>query len=209
MKLLVVITNYRVTHLTIDCLRSIADEVSRVPGIHVAVCENGTGDDSFDLIQRAISSNNWGSWCTLTVLQTNLEFTGGNNAIIRPALQSDDPPQYVFLLNADTIVLPECVQSACGLYGRPSGSRNCEGSYQEEKDGSPLTAAFRFPSPSSEFESALKLGIVDRALKGWVVAQPESGCALRDGLAFRRQHVRAKKGLRRHRSSRRGLLHVF
>ena len=45
-KLLVVIVNYRVAHLTIDCLHSVAEEIARVPDTHVAVCENGTGDDS-------------------------------------------------------------------------------------------------------------------------------------------------------------------
>ena len=45
MKLLVVIANYRVADLTIDCLRRLADEIASVPGTHVAVCENGTGDD--------------------------------------------------------------------------------------------------------------------------------------------------------------------
>ena len=45
MKLLVVIVNYRVAQLTIDCLHSVAEEIGRVPGTQVAVCENGTGDD--------------------------------------------------------------------------------------------------------------------------------------------------------------------
>ena len=41
-KLLVVIVNYRVTDLTIDCLRSWDPEIHRVPSARVAVCENGT-----------------------------------------------------------------------------------------------------------------------------------------------------------------------
>src|ERR1022692_1957701 len=94
MKLLVVIVNYRVAHLTIDCLRSVADEIGRVPGTHVVVCENGTGDDSAARIQKAIDDNGWGSWCTPTVIHPNLGFTGGNNAILRPAMQSADSPQY-------------------------------------------------------------------------------------------------------------------
>src|ERR1700758_4513461 len=104
MKLLVVIANYRVTDLTIDCLRSIAEEIETVPGTHVGVCENGTGDDSAERILRAITDNGWNSWCSLTAVEPNLGFTGGNNAILRPALQSADPPQYALLLNADTIV---------------------------------------------------------------------------------------------------------
>ena len=38
------------------------------------------------------------------MIHPNRGFTGGNNAVIRPALESDDPPEYVLLLNADTIV---------------------------------------------------------------------------------------------------------
>ena len=53
-KLLVVIVNYRVAHLAIDCLHSVAEEIGRVPGTHVAICENGTGDDSAERIQQAI-----------------------------------------------------------------------------------------------------------------------------------------------------------
>jgi N-acetylglucosaminyl-diphospho-decaprenol L-rhamnosyltransferase len=111
MKLLVVIVNYRVAHLTIDCLHSVAEEVASVPETHVAVCENGTGDDSADRIQRAITDNGWASWCKLTSISPNLGFTGGNNAIIRPALQSAEPPQYVLLLNADTVVRPNAFKA--------------------------------------------------------------------------------------------------
>lgn len=71
MKLLVVIANYRVAHLTIDCLGSIANEIGSVPGTHVSICENGTGDDSADRIQAAIADNGWSSWCTLTVVSPN------------------------------------------------------------------------------------------------------------------------------------------
>src|ERR1700722_946750 len=111
MKLLVVIANYKVAHLTIDCLRSLAEEIGQVPGTHVAVCENGTGDNSAQRIQHAIDECGWNTWCTLTAVHPNLGFTGGNNIILRPALQSSDPPQYVLLLNADTIVRPNAFKA--------------------------------------------------------------------------------------------------
>ena len=104
MKLLVVIVSYRVTDLTIDCLRSLAAEIGRVPGSRVAVCENGTGGDAEERLRRAIEEEGWDSWVDLTAIYPNRGFTGGNNAVIRPALESHDPPEYVLLLNADTIV---------------------------------------------------------------------------------------------------------
>ena len=104
MKLLVAIMSYRVTDLTIDCLRSLSRQIERVPGTKVAVCENGTGGDAAERLRQAIEENGWDSWVDLTVVYPNRGFTGGNNAVIRPALESDDPPEYVLLLNADTIV---------------------------------------------------------------------------------------------------------
>jgi N-acetylglucosaminyl-diphospho-decaprenol L-rhamnosyltransferase len=176
MKLLVVITNYRVAHLTIDCLRSIADEIGRVPGAYVAVCENGTGDESFERIEKAITKNGWGSWCSLTALSTNLGFTGGNNILIRPALHSADPPEYVLLLNADTIVRPNAFRALVDFMDRHP-EIGIAGSRLEDPDGTPQRSAFQFPSPLSEFEGHLKLGLVSWLLKRWVVAPPVSAAA--------------------------------
>ncbi len=173
MKLLVVIANYGIAHLTIDCLRSIAEEIGRVPGTHVAVCENGTGDDSAERIQRAITDNDWDSWCTLTAVSTNLGFTGGNNIILRPALQSADPPQYVLLLNADTIVRPNAFKILVDFMDQHPNV-GIAGSRLEDLDGTPQRSAFRFPSPLSEFEGGLKLGLVSRLLERWAVAPPVS-----------------------------------
>jgi GT2 family glycosyltransferase len=52
MKLLVVIVNYRVVDHTIDCLPSVAREIWRVAETCVAVCENGTGDNSAEKTQK-------------------------------------------------------------------------------------------------------------------------------------------------------------
>jgi N-acetylglucosaminyl-diphospho-decaprenol L-rhamnosyltransferase len=171
MKLLVVIVNYRVVHLTIDCLRSVAEEIGRVPGTHVAVCENGTGDDSAELIQKAIDGNGWGSWCTLTVISPNRGFTGGNNAILGPAMQSANPTQYFLLLNADTIVRPNAFKALVDFMDQHPNV-GIAGSRLEEPDGTPQRSAFRFQSPVSEFEGNLKLGMASQLLKRWVVAPP-------------------------------------
>jgi len=171
MKLLVVIVNYRVANLTIDCLRSVAEEISSVPETHVAVCENGTGDDSAERIQKAITENGWSAWCTFTAIHPNLGFTGGNNVILRPALQSSDPPQYVLLLNADTIVRPNAFTALIDFMDQHP-KVGIAGSRLEDPDGTPQCSAFRFQSPISEFEAGLRLGMVSRLLKRWVTAPP-------------------------------------
>ena len=173
MKVLVVIVSYRVAHLTIDCLRSISNEISNLPGCHVAVCENGTGDDSAQRIEKTIEENGWGSWCSLTVLSTNLGFTGGNNVILRTALQSAEPPQYVVLLNADTVVRPNAFKALADFLDKNPGV-GIAGSRLEDPDGTPQRSAFRFPSPLGEFEASVNLGFVSRLLGPWVPAPPVS-----------------------------------
>jgi len=171
LKLLIVIVNYRVTQLAIDCLHSVAAEIASVPGARVSICENGSGGDAARRIQEAIDGNGWASWSRLTVLQTNLGFTGGNNAVIRPALAAADKPDYILLLNADTIVRRNAFRALLDFMdGHPSVG--IAGSRLEEPDGTPQRSAFRFQSPLGEFEAALKLGLVSNLLRRWIVAPP-------------------------------------
>jgi GT2 family glycosyltransferase len=115
MKLLVVVPchRHRVPDLTIGCLRSLSGEIDRVPGARVAVCENGTGGDAADRLRRAIDENGWESWVDLTVVEINRGFCGGNNLVIRAALESDDPPEYV-LGEVAPVTTPESRQSRSG-----------------------------------------------------------------------------------------------
>ena len=46
MKLLVVILNYRITNLAIDCLRTLESEIRTVPSARAVVCENGSGPEA-------------------------------------------------------------------------------------------------------------------------------------------------------------------
>jgi len=177
-KLLVVIVNYRVATLVVDCLRSVADERRRVAGTHVAVCENGSGDGSAQVLRSAIDDNGWGDWCSLTVSPTNLGFTGGNNLLIKPALASAAPPRYVLLLNPDTVVRPRALHALVDFMDR-NPEVGIAGSRLEDPDGTPQRSAFRFKSPLGEFEGAVSIGVVTRLLQRWVVAPPvvDHACA--------------------------------
>src|SRR5688572_3080608 len=110
MKLLVVIVNYRTPDLTVECLRSLAPEVAAIPGgVRVVVADNDSQDESVVKIQQAIESDKW-EWATLMPLPSNGGFAYGNNRGMLPWLKGEDPPQYVYLLNPDTVVLPEALR---------------------------------------------------------------------------------------------------
>jgi GT2 family glycosyltransferase len=101
----------------------------------------------------------------------NLGFTGGNNIILRPALQSADPPQYVLLLNADTVVHKNALRKLLEFMNEHPRA-GIAGSGLLNLDGTQQGSAFRFPNALSEFETSVNLGILSRALKRWRVWLP-------------------------------------
>lgn len=171
MDLLVVIVNYRVAHLTIDCLHSLTSEINTGPSVRVAICENGTGDDSADRIQQAIDDNGWRDWAELTAIHPNRGFTGGNNVILRAALDTPNPPRYFLLLNADTIVHPGALRTLVEFMDAHPRA-GMAGSRLEFPDGRPQCSAFRFFTVLNQFESALRFGPVSRRLVHSSVARP-------------------------------------
>src|SRR4051794_38419628 len=170
MKLLIVIVNYRTADLLIDCLRSIAPQIE--PGIRVVVTDNASGDDSILRLSAAIQQNNW-KWCELMPLPRNGGFAYGNNAAIAPALKSNDPPEYVLLLNPDTVLRDRALAA---LLEFMDANRNVgiAGSRLEDPDGTPQRSAFRFHSIASEFERGIRLGLVTKILASKIIAPPVS-----------------------------------
>jgi N-acetylglucosaminyl-diphospho-decaprenol L-rhamnosyltransferase len=163
MKLLVVVLCYRVPDLTIDCLRSLSGEIDRLPGARVAVCENGTGGDAADRLRRAIDENGWESWVDLTVVEINRGFCGGNNLVIRAALESDDPPEYVLLLNADTIVQEHALDALVDFMDAHPRA-GIAGSRLLSPDGVVQASPFRYQGIASELDRGLRLGVVSKLL---------------------------------------------
>jgi len=155
MKLLVIILNYRVTDLTIDCLRSLVPEIPSVPGMKVAVCENGTGGNAEERLREAITKNGWESWVELTAISPNRGFTGGNNVVIRKWLESAECPEYFLLLNADTLVRPGAF-STLVRFMDSHPQAGVAGSRLDFPDGSPNGSPFRFAGIASEFDRGLR-----------------------------------------------------
>jgi N-acetylglucosaminyl-diphospho-decaprenol L-rhamnosyltransferase len=179
-KLLVVIVSYRVTDFTIDCLRSLSGEIGRGLDFQVAVCENGTGGGAAEQLQRVIGENGWDQWVNLTTIYPNQGFTGGNNAVIRPALQSDDPPEYILLLNADTIV-QEHALDALVSFMEAHPRAGIAGSKLVAPDGMVEATPFRFPGIATELDRGLRLGIVSALLSPWSEVLPKRNGPFRAG----------------------------
>lgn len=169
----IVIVNYRCAEYTIACLRSIAGEVARVPRLTATVVDNASGDMSAERISGAIQERGWSAWAEVLRLAENGGFASGNNAAIRRAIDSDDPPAYVLLLNPDTELRPGAVATLVEfMERRPEvGIAGCRLEYA---DGSHQPSAFRFPTILGEIERGLGLTVASRLLRRFMTAEPKT-----------------------------------
>ena len=82
-KIGVIVLNFRTPEITIVCLKTLAQESASCPSMRVVLVDNASQDESVSKIQSAISENQWdSSWLEFRLLEKNLGFAGGNNAII-------------------------------------------------------------------------------------------------------------------------------
>jgi len=195
MKLLIVIVNYKSADLTIACLKSLHaalwDTYHYTPGdepnsnrplietelatldswSQVVVTDNQSPDNSLESLNAAVAANHWTSWVTIKSLPKNGGFAYGNNAAIAPALVSSEKPDFILLLNPDTIIRPGAISALLDfMHNNPKVG--IAGSRLEDPDGTPQRSAFRFPSIAGEFERGIRLGIVTKLLAKKVIAPP-------------------------------------
>jgi N-acetylglucosaminyl-diphospho-decaprenol L-rhamnosyltransferase len=170
---LVVIVNYRTAGLTIDCLRSLENEVSTTAtcSVRVVVTDNDSGDDSVARLQAAAAEHGWDTWVTIEPLERNGGFAFGNNAAIRPALSSSRPLDYIWLLNPDTVVRPGALKTLV-TFLNDHPEVGIAGSRLVDAEGTPEWSAFRFHSVWSELENGAQLGLLSKLLSRWVLSPP-------------------------------------
>jgi N-acetylglucosaminyl-diphospho-decaprenol L-rhamnosyltransferase len=166
-RLRVVILNYRTPELTIACLHSLVEEVKALPGTQVTVVDNASADSSVEKIAAAIDEAQW-DWVTFLPQERNGGYAFGNNAGIRPALESETPPDYFLLLNPDTVVRSGALQALVDFMDK-TPEAGIAGSRLEDLDGTAQCSAFRFPNVWSELDSGLRLGVVTQMLSEQIV----------------------------------------
>ncbi len=161
----VVIVNYNTAGLVIDCLRSISQEA----GLRVVLVDNASTDGSANQIQEAVRANGWSEWVDVIAATHNGGFAAGNNIALRQVLEGSDLPDYVLLLNPDTVVREGAI-SRLVEFLKAHPRAGVAGSRLENPDGTPQRSAFRFPGVLAEIENGLRLGLMSRLLSRYVVA---------------------------------------
>jgi GT2 family glycosyltransferase len=167
----IVIVNYRTAGLAIDCLHSLAGQVSGLPGLDVLVVDNDSADGSVDRLRDAVSREGWANWVRVLPAGRNGGFAFGNNVGIREALGSGREFDYILLLNPDTIVRDGAIGALVEfMAGHPQVG--IAGSLLEDGTGQVESSAHTAPSPLGELESSARLGMLSRFLHRYRVSPP-------------------------------------
>lgn len=163
------ILDYRTPELTVECLRTLEPEVRALGRVEVLVVDNDSGREAVEHIARAIEREGWSAWAWLLPLPTNGGYAAGNNAGIRHALGREATLEYVHLLNPDTRVRPGALSALLELMdARPEVG--IAGSQLLDPDGTAHPSGFRFHSMPAELERGVRLGVLSRLLRRWIVA---------------------------------------
>lgn len=164
----VCIVNWRTAGLTIDCLRSFMTEFLQQPNWHVYVVDNDSRDGSFERIELAVLEHGWQSSVTVLQAGRNGGFAAGNNAAIRAmAASGAGLPDYVLLLNPDTVVRPGAFEILINFL-EMHPEVGIAGGRSEDPDATPQLCCFRFPSLISEVALYLGFGPFDRLAARWL-----------------------------------------
>lgn len=167
----VITINYRTPELTIECLASIQRE-RRTLGYPIeAVAVDNRSDDGSEEKLRAAIRTEFSDFASLIVSPENGGFAYGNNQGIRPAMESDAPPDYFLLLNPDSEALPGCIDMLVRFMDA-TPSAGLAGPRIESGNGVVQHSAFRFPTVVGELERGMSLGVLSKLLERWVEAPP-------------------------------------
>ena len=102
---IVIIVNFNTADLTVNCLKSLLNQDNDTCRLSAIVVDNSSKDNSVSELFSQIKKNNWADWVKLLPLEQNGGFAYGNNQAIYTINELDLKPDYIWLLNPDTIAL--------------------------------------------------------------------------------------------------------
>lgn len=164
----VIIVNFCTADLVCECLLSLSVEL-RTYRSRIIVVDNNSKDESIKKISSYINEMGWFNWVHVIVLDQNNGFSYGNNIALQYFFSSNNVPDFIWLLNPDTIVKQDGGKKLVNFL-QSRLTAGIVGSRLEDPDGTSQVSAFRHHSLVSELLAGLRLGVLDDLCAKWVVA---------------------------------------
>jgi N-acetylglucosaminyl-diphospho-decaprenol L-rhamnosyltransferase len=167
----VIVVNYDTLALTLAAVESVLRENHGQRSLTIHVVDNASPNGDSRRLRQLHAERKWGDAVVLHLNAKNLGFGGGNNVALRQLAKSSSPPRYVFLLNPDARVEGKTIETlAAFLDGRNTAA--AAGAAISRPDGTPVSAAFRFPTIGREFVQGVRMGVLSRLLSRAAVSLP-------------------------------------
>ena len=167
----IVIVNYRTAELVTQCLESLDEQQGALNGGKIIIIDNHSEDGSDSKLRNLIESKTWNSWVELLVMPRNGGFAYGCNVGIKHILSADKIPNYVMLLNPDTIVRKSAITNLADFMDA-NVHVGITGSQLENYEGGIENSAHRFPSPVSELLEGARLSLLSRIFSRYETTPP-------------------------------------
>lgn len=166
-RIAVIILNYKVPNLVIDCLKSIKNQLEKNKDL-IIIVDNNSKDGSVKKISKFVNKNSLNKFTKFLELPYNMGFPVANNKAIKKFKAN-----YYLLLNSDTIVRPNTIKL---LFKRLKNDEKIGiiAPQMEWPDGTPQLNNRRFLNPISEFISASRTGKITELFKKYDVILPIS-----------------------------------
>lgn len=180
----VIIVNYGTAELALTAVESVLARDHGNHSVEIHLVDNASPDGDAEHIAQAIASRGWQDKLTFYPETENHGFGRGNNVVLKALAARPAPPQYAFLLNPDAQLKTNTIAELVSfMEAHPKAA--VAGAGIDRPDGGPaVTAAFRFPSPISEFAGAARLGPISRLTQRWSVAiAPEAPTQVVDWIS--------------------------
>lgn len=178
----IIIVNYRTAPLVVQCLASLAPQLTALRGGRVVVVDNASGDGSVAHIDAAIDRQGWGSWAETIAQPHNGGFAYGNNTGIDRAREIDPRFDAVVLLNPDTLARPDAIERLVGFLESHADAGIAGGAIEDEA-GCLQVSAHAKPSPVGELDEAAQFGPLSRLLAGRSTIGPKAGATSCDWVS--------------------------
>ena len=167
----VIVVNYGTAELAIAAVDSVLERRHGGRAVDMHLVDNASPGGDAARLAAAHAERGWGARVTLYPETVNHGFGRGNNLVLRALAARPVPPVHVMLLNPDARLDNEAIDILAGfLDGHPAAV--AAGAGIALPDGTPATAAFRFPSAAWDFAAAVNLGPVTRLFSRFSVPLP-------------------------------------
>ena len=160
----IVIVNYRTADYVIRCVEALVPERAAVGPFDVTIVDGNSGDGSAEKLAAHFAGAAWRDWVSVLPLDLNGGFGWANNQAMLRLLQRPNPPEFIHLLNPDTLVEPGAIAALLDVIrANPRLGGVC--SQLLEPDGTLAGSAFNFPSPGRELVRGARFGRLGKWLR--------------------------------------------